>query len=191
MDKKKLVKQELYKAITYFIGRQELVAQAMLDLDLDLDLVARFGAIAWVSGTWDLEDGGTRVWLDRLDKLFVRDESTPEEEALIAALKRNADRGYSQRGSWGENGEWEYYLHGKGCQLTHKKTWEQIDWNCPNRKTFDPFFFEAHLRWQLASSVHKGDLRHMAMWVEANGNGSVQELIEEMVEAGMFDAPLP
>jgi hypothetical protein len=55
VDEKKLVKQELYKAIIYFIERQKLVAQAMLDLGLDLGLIARFGAIAWVSGTWILD----------------------------------------------------------------------------------------------------------------------------------------
>jgi hypothetical protein len=121
VDEKKLVKQELYKAIIYFIERQKLVAQAMLDLGLDLGLIARFGAIAWVSGTWILDDE-KRAWLDQLDKLFVGAEFVPGEEALIEAIKRNAERQYPQRGTWGENDEWEYYLHGGGCLLTNKET---------------------------------------------------------------------
>ena len=44
------VKEELLEAITYFVSRQELVAQAMTELGLDLDAIAILGAVGWTLG---------------------------------------------------------------------------------------------------------------------------------------------
>jgi hypothetical protein len=57
-----VVKQELRRAIAYFIGRQRLVAQAMLDLGLNLDEIGRCGAMGWAGrisqrGIWKDESG--------------------------------------------------------------------------------------------------------------------------------------
>lgn len=46
---RKLVKQELFQAIVFFIQRQQLVAQAMLDLGLDLQFVGRFASLGWIT----------------------------------------------------------------------------------------------------------------------------------------------
>jgi hypothetical protein len=58
---KEKAKNELKNALVYFIDRQQLVAQAMRDLGLNLDLVSKFGALAWVSGTWNLDEK-TKTW---------------------------------------------------------------------------------------------------------------------------------
>ncbi len=44
--------------------------------------------------------------------------------------------------------EWEYYFHGKGCQLTHRGTGEKIDVDFfgPNAEGFDLWFYLNYLR---------------------------------------------
>src|SRR5690242_15998807 len=44
-------------------------------------------------------------------------------------------------GHWGQDNEWDYYLHGVGCKLTHKITGEVINWDASNLKHFDPYWF--------------------------------------------------
>lgn len=44
------VKDELSNALAYFIERQKLVAQALVELGLDLNEVAEFKSAAWSSG---------------------------------------------------------------------------------------------------------------------------------------------
>jgi hypothetical protein len=114
-------------------------------------------------------------------------EFVPGEEALIEAIKRNAERQYPQRGTWGENDEWEYYLHGGGCLLTNKETGEPIDWDCPNLKSFDEFFFRTHLEWQLEASDRKAELKHTKLWIEKFGADSIRELMDEMRSDGLIE----
>ncbi len=186
MDEKTLVKQELYKAIAYFVERQKLVAQAMLDLGLDLDLIGQFGVLAWVSGTWNLDEE-TKSFLANLNKSFVGDEITEDEQALIDATKRNAERQFPQRGIWDKNDEWEYHLHGCGCHLENQKTGEPIDWDCPNVKSFKECFFREHLGWQLRTSDHKDKLKHTQMWIDKYGESSIRELMEELGSDGLIE----
>ena len=54
------VKDELSSALAYFIERQKLVAQAMIELGLDLNEVAEFKSAAWSSGS-NLEDDYSHI----------------------------------------------------------------------------------------------------------------------------------
>ena len=103
MNEKEYVKQELYQAINYFIERQELVAQAMLDLGLDLDLIAREGAMAWVTGTWGLSEEGKAAFAD-LEKIWGKEEY-PKDKLLLEAMKRNVENPFPQQGTWQRNPE--------------------------------------------------------------------------------------
>ena len=183
---KERTKNELKDALVYFIDRQNLVAQAMLDLGLDLDLVGQFGAFAWVSGTWTLDDK-TKSWLKQLGKLFAGDKYAPGEQALIEAIKRNTERQFSQRGTWGNDDKWEYFLHGGGCLLTNKETGEPINWDCPNIKSFDVFFFHNHLKWQLKWPDRKNHLKHLQLWIDKYEEASIDELIDEMKRDGIIE----
>lgn len=57
---------------------------------------------------------------------------------------------YSRRpqvGFWGEKGEWEYFLHGGGCRLTHRQTGERIEWDAGELNKFNVDWFVAYLQW--------------------------------------------
>lgn len=184
-DSTALVKQELYQALAYFIERQDLVAQAMLDMGLDLDEVGTFGALAWVSSTTHiLKD------VEKPMDLFT------EGSDLFEVSKRAEAIRVSQKGTWKDydHNEWEYYLHGEGCRLTNRQTSEVIDWDCPNKLSFDPWFFSKHLAWQLEASDRKRKLTHTRAWLQATCSGlswnaivsEVRRLIDEMIEEGLI-----
>jgi hypothetical protein len=58
--------------------------------------------------------------------------------------------GIPQKGYWGEHDEWEYFFHGGGCRLVHTSTGEPIDWDAPNIRRFDKFWFLNYMQWILA-----------------------------------------
>ncbi|MEM7348848.1 MAG: hypothetical protein AAF485_31850 [Chloroflexota bacterium] len=182
MDEKEAVKQELYHAICYFIKRQELVAQAMLDLGLDLEAVGEFGAAAWVPGTWE-KDKETRASLTT----FISElrEKKPEWERLTGAMAHTFENSFPQHGPWQRNPEWTYFLHGKGCLLNSIETGEWINWNCPDVTVFDTYFLIDHLRWQIEAPILKDGLKQTQMWVATYEFHSIAELIGEMRDAGM------
>lgn len=80
--------------------------------------------------------------------------------ALLVELKTMQTQvaGIPQKGFWGEHDEWESFFHGGGCRLVHTLTGEPIDWDAPNLRRFDKFWFLNYLQWVLvhepANSVH-------------------------------------
>ena len=138
-------KEELKNALDYFIERQKLVAQAMIDLGLDLNEVAKFKSAAWSSGS-KLEGNNSNSASVSSDNVQVQE--------LFQVAKRVSERNLSQSGIWQdyENNEWQYFLHGGGCRLTNRKTGEPIDWDCPDVNSYDKYKFLHHLEWQLSSS---------------------------------------
>jgi hypothetical protein len=172
------VKQEIYEAIARFIERQKLVAQAMSDFGLDLDMVAQYQAIAWVSSVSHIIED-----VEKPLDLFP-------EGSVLHAVSEHAERvKVPQEGRWKDmEGEvWGYYLHGGGCRLTHTHTGEPIDWDCPNVLVFDPWFFQWHLAWQLTSPVHQPSLQHTREWIETHGLNALTALLDEMVCDGMIN----
>ena len=190
---KSLIKQEFCEAIAYFIERQDLAAQAMLDLGLDLEEVGEYGAIAWVSSaTHILKD------VERPLDLYT------EGSDLYNVAKRAEAIRVPQEGIWKDydHNEWKYFLHGGGCRLTNTKTGEPIDWNCPNRLSFTPWFFCFHLEWQLDSPERKDKLHHTRNWIQSiqtqesdwvNVTVRIEALIREMINDGLInqDRTLP
>lgn len=61
-----------------------------------------------------------------------------------------------QSGYWGTNQEWKYFIHGLGCKLVHTTTEEPIEWNAPDVKAFDKYWFVNWIKWYLKqpSEVH-------------------------------------
>jgi hypothetical protein len=53
----------------------------------------------------------------------------------------------TQSGYWGEDKEWRYFIHGRGCRLVHTATKEPIEWDAPNVRRFDPYWFVNWLNW--------------------------------------------
>src|SRR5687768_1832707 len=87
------VKAELREALAYFIERQKLVAQAMMELGLDLNEVAEFGPIVWASNS---ETKGLGIQ-DNIQREIAKSENPFIERMLQAAL-RASERNVSQSG---------------------------------------------------------------------------------------------
>lgn len=142
------IKDELRKALAYFIERQRLVAQAMTELGLDLNEVGKFKAAAWASGRKSKKNEAQNIIAN------IENIENPYTRQLFEVVKRASARDLSQSGIWrdGENNVWRYFLHGGGCRLTNTKTKEPIDWDCPDVNSYDRYKFFYHLEWQLTSS---------------------------------------
>ncbi len=171
-DEKQLIERELYNAITHFVERQKLVAQAMVDLGLDLEEVGQYGVAAWAA---ELPPGWAITQHDA--------ERVPDGYKIYNMRKRIEALRLPDRGIWidRDGDEWEYYLHGKGCLLTNKRTGEPIDWEC-NVPTLEIWFFLQYLEWQLTSPDWRDRLMHTQKWIQARGLDSVCELIREIEE---------
>lgn len=176
MDHKTLTQQELYKAIAYFVERQQLVAQAMRDLGLDLEEVAKWGTAAWFSGQGTHEP-------------HLYEGASDEEQELYNIMMRARVRELPPTGFWGDKDEWEYFLHGNGCRLRNVNTGEPINWNCPNILAFDPYFFLHHLEWRIESRYREDELYHTRRWIEQHSDGlqSIITLIKEMIDVGLIN----
>ena len=136
-----IAKYELFEAIAYFVKRQEIVAQALLDIGLDLDAMAVLGAGGWILGA----EGAKRFY-----GVAANDLNEKFRNALQGMIENKAPK-LNQTGIWQEkNGEnWTYFMHGGGCRLTNQITGEPIDWDCPSTLRFDTFKFAFHVEWQL------------------------------------------
>jgi len=172
-----LAKQELLQAITYFIDRQVLVAHVISNLGLNAAAIGTYGPGAW---SWNPQQNiaALRHELEMLTRPELYD-------CYLAGLRAHELR-VPQQGVWHDQQgqEWNYYLHGTGCQITNGLTLEVIDWDCPNVAAFDPFFFEAHLTWQLISKSIPYQLVHLRSWITQNGVHAIQHLIEQLIDTG-------
>ena len=170
-ETKAKAKDELSNALAYFIERQKLVAQALVELGLDLNEVAEYKSAAWSSGS-NLEGDNSHI-------SSVRPENARMQK-LFQMAKRASERNLSQSGIWrvNENNEWEYFLHGGGCRLTNRKTGEPIDWDCPDVNSYDKYKFLHHLEWQLSSS-ERADKFFMSRRLE---KAELESLINRIVQ---------
>ncbi len=50
-------------------------------------------------------------------------------------------------GFWGQDNEWEYWIHGRGCQITHVVTQERIEWDTIDPLVFDRYWFTNYVDW--------------------------------------------
>ena len=74
---------------------------------------------------------------------------------LVDSTKRRPTKEYAPAtnwGYWGQKNEWEYFLHGGGCRLTHTITGEIVDWDAPDLYRFDPYWFAGWLAWCLSQT---------------------------------------
>jgi len=160
MEKDKRIsaaEQELYQAIVYYIERQQLVVQAMLDLKLDINAIGKFGALAW-----SYDESSSENNLSQIDGLLQHTFDEHQRE-ILNARKYAIEGKVSRKGVWKDRTgqEWNYQLHGGGCLLQNILTQEPLDWDCPNPKAFDIFFFSRHLDWRLTTSQTDNVLIHL------------------------------
>jgi uncharacterized protein DUF6896 len=129
----------LYALIQRFVQRQSLVFEAIKDLRPD-----------WVMEV-EHEDN-SEFWADW----------TPEtwQSFVLEHARRPAT------GEWGENKEWEYFLHGHGCRLTHKVTQERIEWDLGSLSTFDRSWFLNYLKSLLDQNTNDEAIATVQVWYE-------------------------
>jgi hypothetical protein len=88
----------------------------------------------------------------RPDLLFRRDQMTGGQIEQLLTLTKTYS-GVPQRGNWGQEGEWSYFIHGGGCRLVHRVTAEPIDWDAPETVRFDKYSLLNYFEWLLKQDV--------------------------------------
>lgn len=71
-----------------------------------------------------------------------------------------------QSGIWKH--DWEYWVHGGGCRLTHLHTSERIEWDGPDPHEFDIYWFMNHLLWRCEHERHDPFIKQLLIWIEAH-----------------------
>ena len=172
------VKAELRDALIYFIERQKLVAQAMMNLGLDLNEVGEFGPVAWVSNPESENSMSQKEINQQIEK-----SDNPRTQKMLQLALQASERKIPQSGVWldKEKNEWRYFLHGSGCRLTNLKTGEPIDWDCPDVNKYDVWKFMFHLMWQVSSLERAGKLISTHNWASR----SLEPLINEIQNEGL------
>lgn len=180
-----LAKQELYRAIVYYIERQQLVVQAMLDLKLDINAIGKFGALAW--GYDELSNESSLAEIDRL----LQNTFNEHKREVLSARKYAMEIKVSRKGVWRDvtYQDWNYHLHGGGCLLQNIQTQEPLDWDCPNPKAFDSYFFARHLDWRLNTNQADEDISNLReLLVEHDSVYSLTDmLIDELVKDSVVE----
>jgi len=184
-DKKTSSAKQLYHAIVYYIERQQSVVQAMLDLKLDINAIGKFGALAW--GYDELSNESSLAEIDRL----LQNTFDEHKREVLKARKYAMEVKVSRKGVWmdGTGQDWSYHLHGGGCLLQNIQTQEPLDWDCPNPKAFDSYFFARHLDWRLNTNQADEEIRDLReLLVEHDSIYSLTDaLIEELVKDGVVE----
>jgi len=179
-ENRNLAKDELYKAIRYFVERQQLVVQAVLDMKLDINAIGKFGSLGWASSA---SAGNGQKPLDR----FQKEPSDEFEKEIYAILKHSEEIKVPRKGVWKDKSgqEWNYILHGGGCLLINPESQEPIDWDCPNTKAFDYSFFEVHLEWRLKQNQN-------GLIYLRDSKNEVEDLFSELINDGLIQkCPMP
>lgn len=122
---------EVFDALTYFVGRQQMVLRFLTELGI-----------------------------------------RPEDMKGVAGWHGKS----SQKGMWGT--DWHFFFHGGGCQLTHTKTGEPINWEGPDPAAFSTPSFIQHIEWRLA---HQTGLPVLRDYVEKHGLLTIIELIDDLI----------
>jgi hypothetical protein len=91
-------------------------------------------------------------------------------------------------GLWGQNPEWEYFFHGRGCRLINTETNEKLQWDLKdgNLKRFDRSWFVDYLEWRITFDqkhadhvlIHGWLIQQQEDWTPAKPlQGPLEELI--------------
>lgn len=99
-------------------------------------------------------------------------DGTPEERARLTGTLRRRPA----RGTWGNHNEWEYFLHGGGCRLTHTVTCEQIEWDVGALNRFDRSWFVNYVDSMLNREVISESISVVKSYCE-NADVSLEELL--------------
>jgi len=96
----------------------------------------------------------------------------------------------TQSGYWGEDKEWRYFIHGRGCRLIHRVTGEPIEWDGPEVQRFDPYWFLNWVVWLLTQEDKSEPIRTIKALCENLHDEDVKTLIfsvlDQLQQAGVL-----
>jgi hypothetical protein len=88
-----------------------------------------------------------------------------------------------QRGTWGRESEWMYYVHGGGARIVHVHSDEPIEWDSPDLLRFDPNWFAGWVEWWLRRKCEEEQIRQVIeLELERNGDQLVR-LIRDSLDS--------
>jgi hypothetical protein len=122
----------------------------------------------------------------RPDLLVVaKDKESSEQGVQMTQLYSQVP----QSGQWGNDKEWWYFIHGRGARLTHAITQEPIEWDAPDIRAFDGFWFLNYLQWLLHQDTNDKTISVVKSWL-SNPGTSLQDLIfgilNQLVHKGLL-----
>jgi hypothetical protein len=126
--------------IAFYLERQKLVAQAMLDVHPQP---------LYMCGTHILGEEiepHVQRWLKKIDS----DED----------FERNWHNGIWQD-------EWRYHAYGLGCQLINIHSGEPVAWTVPHFDSYDQDSFMEHLNWRIAQTAPLDNVEGYSKWLHA------------------------
>jgi hypothetical protein len=90
----------------------------------------------------------------------------------------------SQLGYWGDNDQWEYFLHGGGCKLTHRQTGEIIQWDAGDLNKFNVDWFVDYLQWALKQNTDEDikTIHSIFEYIEAPTQQSREENLHQRLK---------
>lgn len=96
-----------------------------------------------------------------------------------------------QTGYWDTTKEWSYFIHAGGCKLIHTVTHEPIEWDAPNVREFDRFWFMNYLVWWLGYSlpIDENSETDLKEWFDSNNKmlqGNVFDAIDDLQSMGLL-----
>lgn len=96
----------------------------------------------------------------------------------------------TQSGYWGEDKEWRYFIHGRGCRLIHTVTKEPIEWDAPDVQRFDPYWFVNWVDWLLTQEDKSEHIRIIKTQCKDQHNEDVKTLVfnvlDQLQQAGVL-----
>jgi len=93
----------------------------------------------------------------------------------------------TQSGYWGEDKEWRYFIHGRGCRLIHTVTKEPIEWDAPDVQRFDPYWFVNWVNWLLTQGDENKIIPIIKSRIEEQTDGLrnlIFDLLEQLQQLG-------
>ena len=94
-----------------------------------------------------------------------------------------------QSGLWGKDNEWRYFVHGKGCKLTHIITNEPLEWDAPDLTAFDKWWFVNYLEWLIRFKPNDASVRVTVAQMndeKTDIRESVFEILEQLLTLGLL-----
>ncbi|MEM6283020.1 MAG: hypothetical protein AAF787_12560 [Chloroflexota bacterium] len=151
-SKKELSQMCVQIVVNYLIRRRETVIQALIELRPEL------------------------VYHHGLSKHYPIENLEAKVEDFINSRDNNSL--VKPCGLW--RNDWQYRLHGIGCELVHHHTQEKFDWDIGRPDNFIVGELELHLEWRCKTQQEAQEIARYINWTHTQG-GDFDRLWNHMI----------